>query len=225
MVNTTVKPAMKARMPAEQAAALAPERLGSGPAPAAARRVHPVDGHGHRRSGGPGRRPRHHGGTPLGRRAAAHRHRDGRGGRRSPPQGGQLGGGQAGHHGQIGRHQRQHARRQEREHPGAEGDQEAERVGVDRRQDRPWPTARPAGSSPGPGRPRPSSAPARANSTSRCQPRVFSALAGSPTRRSTSAGRRNRSSMTTCFSQSRPAAANDSSTSSLTEWVSPVATT
>ena len=31
--------------------------------------------------------------------------------------------------------------------------------------------------------------------------------------------------MTTCFSQSRSAAANDSSTSSLTEWVYPVATT
>ncbi len=89
---------------------------------------------------------------------------------------------------------------------------------------RAWP-ARPAGSSPAPGRPRPSSAPATGSRPRGASPRVVSALDGSPTSRSTSAGRRKRSSMNTCCSQSRSTAANASSTSSLTEWVSPVATT
>ena len=78
---------------------------------------------------------------------------------------------------------------------------------------------------PGPGRPRPSSGPARGSRPRASSPSTFSALAGSPTSRSTSAGRRKRSSMTTCFSQSRPTAAKASSHDSPTEWVSPVATT
>src|SRR5262249_9731605 len=57
------------------------------------------------------------------------------------------------------------------------------------------------------------------------QPSTSLAFEASPTSRSTSAGRKNFSSMTTCFSQSRPTWSKASSQNSRTEWVSPVAIT
>ena len=63
------------------------------------------------------------------------------------------------------------------------------------------------------------------NETVGSQPNSARAREASPTRRSTSAGRRNRSSMITCSAQSRPTWLKASSQRLRTEWVWPVATT
>ena len=143
----------------------------------------------------------------------------------------ELGGREARDHGHVARDERQHAGREERQDAGPEGDENAGRIGRDRsegsrRRGPQHPCSSGDSCGRAPCRPRPSWSTSAAKSTSRGPAEHVVRLPracrrGDPPR----PGAGSVSSMTTCCSQSSPAASKASRHSSRTSWVSPVDTT